>query len=130
MGSCSYSTERKKEVHYTLVHKSTITAVYVLSSMRILPIRVWDIPYVYTRTGCLAIYAYGVPMHDIHSSAQYIHDTEKLRLSERQVASTMISVLAGTLTSRRVLGVVVKGAKKHYVKTEQTLSSYFTTKEL
>jgi len=63
MGSCSYSTERKKEVHYTLVHKITITAV-----------------------------------HNIHSGAQHIHDTETLRLPERQVASTMISVLAGTLT--------------------------------
>jgi len=61
MGSCSYSTERKKEVHYTLVYNTTITAV-----------------------------------HNIHSGAQHIHD----RLLERQVASTMISVLAGTLTSR------------------------------
>jgi len=43
---------------------------------------------------------------------------------ERQVASTMISVLASTLTSR-CYGVVVRGAKKHYVnvKTEQTLST-------
>jgi len=62
MGSCSYSTEHKKEVHYTLVHNTTV--------------------------------------HNIHSSAQHIHDTEKFRLLERQVASTMISVLAGALTSR------------------------------
>jgi len=30
----------------------------------------------------------------IHSSAQHIHDTETFRLPKRQVASTMISVLA------------------------------------
>jgi len=48
----------KKEVHYTLLHNTTITAV--------------------------------------HSGA---HDTETFRLPERQVASTMISVLASTLTS-------------------------------
>jgi len=83
MGSCSYSTECKKEVHYTLVHNTTITAVY-----------------------------------NIHSGAQHIHDTETFRLPEHQVASTMILVLAGTLT----LGVVVRGAKKHY-KTEKTLST-------
>jgi len=65
MRSCSYSTERKKEEHYTLVHNTTITAV-----------------------------------HNIHSGAQHIHDTETFRLSERQVVSTMISVLAGTLTSQ------------------------------
>jgi len=65
MGSCSYSAECKKEVHYTLIHKTTISVV-----------------------------------HNIHSSAQHIHDTEKFRLPERQVAFTMISVLAGTLTSR------------------------------
>jgi len=42
---------------------------------------------------------------------------------ECQVASTMISVLAHFNIS--VLGVVVRGAKKHYVniKTEQTLST-------
>jgi len=56
MGSCSYSTEGKKGVHYTLIHKA-ITAV-----------------------------------HNIHSGAQHIHDTETFRLPERQVASTMISV--------------------------------------
>jgi len=66
MGSCSYSTERKKEVHYTLIHKTTITAVHI----------------------------------HIHSGAQHIHDTETFRLPEHQVASTMISVLARTLTSR------------------------------
>jgi len=64
MGSCSYSTEHKKEVHYTLIHKTTITEV-----------------------------------HNIHSGAQHIHDTETFRLPGRQVASTMISVLASTLTS-------------------------------
>jgi len=64
MGSCSYSTERKKEVHYTLVHNTTIKAV-----------------------------------HNIHSGVQHIHDKETFRLPEHQVASTMISVLAGTLTS-------------------------------
>jgi len=32
----------------------------VLSHMRILPVRVRDIPYAYTRTGCL--YAYGMPI--------------------------------------------------------------------
>jgi len=63
MESCSYSTERKKEVHYALVHNTTITAV-----------------------------------HNIHRGAQHIHDTETIRLPKRQVASTMISVLAGTLT--------------------------------
>jgi len=54
-------------------------------------------------------------VHNIHSSAQHIHDTEIFRLPERQVASTMISVLV----------VVVRGAKKHYVnvKTEQILST-------
>jgi len=80
MGSFSYSTERKKEVHYTLVHNTTITAV-----------------------------------HNIHSSVQHI---ETFRLPERQVASTMISVLAGTLTSW-----CWGGGKKHCVKTEQTLSA-------
>jgi len=65
MGSCSYSAERKKKVHYTLVHITTITAV-----------------------------------HNIHSGAQHIHDTETFRLPEHQIASTMISVLADTLTSR------------------------------
>jgi len=65
MGSCSYSTERKKEVHYTLVHNTTITMI-----------------------------------HNIHRGAQHIHDTETFRLPERQVASTMVSVLAGTFTSR------------------------------
>jgi len=28
MGSCSYSTECKKEVHYTLIHNTIITAVH------------------------------------------------------------------------------------------------------
>jgi len=65
MGSFSYSTERKKEVHYILVHNTTITAI-----------------------------------HNIHSGAQHIHDIETFRLPECQVSSTMISVLAGTLTSR------------------------------
>jgi len=32
-------------------------------------------------------------VHNIHSSAQHIQDTETFRLPERQVASTMISVL-------------------------------------
>jgi len=32
-------------------------------------------------------------VHNIHSGAQHIHDTETFRLPERQVASTMISVL-------------------------------------
>jgi len=31
-GSCSYSTEHKKEVHYTLVHNTTITAVRKIHS--------------------------------------------------------------------------------------------------
>jgi len=66
MGSCSYTQlNAKKEVHYTLVHNTTITAV-----------------------------------HNIHRGAQHIHDTEKFRLPQRQVASTMISTLAGTLTSQ------------------------------
>jgi len=60
-------------------------------------------------------------VHNIHSGAQHMHDTETFRQPERQVASTMISVLAGTSIS--VLEVVVRGAKKHYVKTEQTLST-------
>jgi len=67
--SDSYSTECKKEVHYTLVHMwyTTITAV-----------------------------------HNIHSSAQHIHDTETFGLPEGEVASTMISVLIlpSTLTSQ------------------------------
>jgi len=51
--SGSYSSEHKKEVHYTLVHMwyTTITAV-----------------------------------HNIHSSAQNIHDTETFGLPEGQVA--------------------------------------------
>jgi len=32
MGSCSYSTKRKKEIHYTLVHNTTITAVHSIHS--------------------------------------------------------------------------------------------------
>jgi len=54
-------------------------------------------------------------------------------LHERQVASTMILVLI--LSSQHfnisVLGVVVRGAKKHHVnvKTEQNLK-YFIAKEL
>jgi len=50
MGSCNYSTEHKKEVHYTLVNNTIITAV-----------------------------------HNIHSGAQHIHDTETFRLPEHQV---------------------------------------------
>jgi len=40
-------------------------------------------------------------VHNIHNGAQHIHDTETFRLLERQIASTVISVLicqAGTLT--------------------------------
>jgi len=32
MRSCSYSTECKKEVHYTLVHNTTITVVHKIHS--------------------------------------------------------------------------------------------------
>jgi len=35
----------------------------------------------------------GYPAVHIHSGAQHIHDAETFRLPERQVASTMISVL-------------------------------------
>jgi len=38
----------------------SIQSAFVLSHMRILPVRVWDIPYAYTRTGYL--YAYGMPI--------------------------------------------------------------------
>jgi len=80
MGSCSYSTECKKEVHYTLVHKTTITVV-----------------------------------HNIHSGAQHIHDTEThdtetFRLPERHDFSISRHF------NISVLGVVIKGAKKHYVR--------------
>jgi len=51
-------------------------------------------------------------VHNIHSSAQHIHDVETFGLPEGQVASTMISVLALTIS---VLGVVVGGVKKHNV---------------
>jgi len=59
----------------------------------------------------------------LHTGAQHIHDTEIFGLPEGQVASTMISVLI--LSNILILGVVVRGAKKHYVnvKTEQTLST-------
>jgi len=61
-------------------------------------------------------------VHNIHSGAQHIHDTETFRLRELQVASTMISVLI--LYSRHfnisVLGVVVRGAKKYYVNEDRT----------
>jgi len=58
-------------------------------------------------------------VHNIHSGAQHIHDTETFALPEGQVALTMISVYIS------VLGVVVRGAKKHYVnvKTKQTLNT-------
>jgi len=41
-------------------------------------------------------------VHNIHSGAQYMHDTETFGLPEGQVASTMISVLilSSTLTSQ------------------------------
>jgi len=41
-------------------------------------------------------------VNNIHSGAQYIHDTETFELPEGQVASTMISVLilSSTLTSQ------------------------------
>jgi len=41
---------------YCTYHRKRV--VSVLSRMRILPIRVWDIPYAYTRMGCL--YTYGM----------------------------------------------------------------------
>jgi len=59
-----------------------------------------------------------------------IHDPETFGLPERQVASTMILalILSSTLSTTpstfvSVLGVVVRGTKKHYVnvKTERTL---------
>jgi len=62
-------------------------------------------------------------VQNIHSGAQYIHDAETFMLPECQVASTicMISVLilSSTLTSQ----VVIRDVEKHYVKTEQTLST-------
>jgi len=40
-------------------------------------------------------------VHNIHSGAQHIHDTETFGLPEDQVASTMISaLLSSTLTSQ------------------------------
>jgi len=46
------------------------------------------------------------------------------RLPESHVASIMISVLILSSTFNiSVLGVVVRGTKKHYVKTEQILST-------
>jgi len=63
-------------------------------------------------------------VHNNYSGTQHMHDTETFRLPERQVASTMISVLI--LYSRHfnisVLRVVVRG---HYVnvKTEQTFDT-------
>jgi len=87
--SGSYSTERRKEVH--LLH-----------------------------TGTHVVYTTITVVHNIYSGAQHIHDRETFRLPERQVSTTMISVLI--LSSRHfnisVLGVVVRGAKKHYVKTD------------
>jgi len=68
-------------------------------------------------------------VHNIHSGAQHIYDTEPFRLPEHQVASTMISVLI--LFSQHfnisVLGVVVRGAKEHYVNVK---AEYFMAKEL
>jgi len=63
-------------------------------------------------------------VNNIHSGAQHIHYTETFRLPERQVTLTMISVLILHFNIS-VLGVVVRGVKKHYVnvKTEQTLST-------
>jgi len=64
-------------------------------------------------------------VHNIYSGVQHIHETETFGLPEGQIASTMISV---SLTGISVLGVVVRGAKKHYVnvKSEQTLSTLWS----
>jgi len=59
-------------------------------------------------------YATITAVHNIHSSAQHIHDTETFGLPDGQVTSTMISVLI--LSSRHfnisVLGVVVRGGEE------------------
>jgi len=73
--SCSYSTEHKKEVHYTLVHNTLVHNTLVHNTL-------------VHNTTITAV-------RNIHNGAQHIHDTETFRLSEHQVASTMISVLAG-----------------------------------
>jgi len=60
-------------------------------------------------------------VHNIHSGAQQIYDTETFRLPERQVASTKISVLILSSQHFRisVLGVVIRGVKKQYVMLRQ-----------
>jgi len=63
-------------------------------------------------------------VHNIRSGAQYIHDTETFRLPEHQFASTVL-IFSSRHFNISVLGVVVRGAKKHYVnvKLEKTLST-------
>jgi len=63
-------------------------------------------------------------VHNIHSSAQHIHDTETFRLPERQVGFNHDFSISQYFNTS-VLGVVVRGSRKHYVNstTEKNLSA-------